>query len=64
MSWFRHSPVVNTDPLDKAAVQLDEARDRRKAALRRLMEALYKTPIEYDLAQLGNDLANTDRGAK
>jgi hypothetical protein len=64
MSWFRHGPAINADPLDKAKIQLDQARERRKAALKNLMEALYKTPIEIDLAQLGDDLTSADREAK
>jgi hypothetical protein len=64
MRWFRRVPPVNTDPLDKATKQLEDARHRRRAALRKFVTAVYDTPIETDLAQLGNTLTSTDREAK
>jgi hypothetical protein len=64
MRWFRKVPAVATDPLDDAQVRLDEARNRRRDALKNLVTKLCDIPIEDGLSRLGDDLSSTDRKAK
>ena len=64
MRWFRKKPSPETVAVEKQAVKLEAAQERRKSAVERLLKALDSVPLDDALAGIGRDLNDAKRGGR
>ena len=60
-SWFKRMPSPETQAVENETAKLEVARDERKTALARLLEAIEKAPLDDALLGLTRDIGNSKK---
>lgn len=58
MNWLRRAPSPEKVAVDLSMQELDEARQKKRTALQRLMRRLDEIPLEDGLVKIGDGMAD------
>jgi len=60
-SWFKRTKSPETQAVESETAKLEVAREERKTALTRLLDAIEKAPLDDALVGLTRDLGNSKK---